>query len=255
MIGQPRVGVDRSLGRWLAGGGLVKICGVRRPADAMTAAAAGADLIGFIFAPARRRVAPEVAREAIAAAKGAVSEGGPLAVGVFVDATSDEMNRVADIAGLDLLQLHGQESPASLLNLERPVIKAFRPRAGASVQALDDEIAPFHSMRIPPVAFLIDGFSERAAGGEGIRADWQLAAEVSRRLPVMLAGGLNAAIVGDAIRLVDPLGVDVSSGVETDGAKDPILIETFVRVAKAAFARRQLAPAAPIGPETRSATG
>ncbi len=233
--------VDRPAGiaERLRAGQIVKICGLRRSEDAVVAAMVGADLIGFIFARARRRIEPEAAREAIDAARAAVTGGGPLAVGVFVDATAEEMNRTADAANLDLLQLHGSESPALLADLERPVIKAFRPHGDVSVSQLERDVAPFAVLPAPPVAYLIDGFSEREAGGEGVRADWSLAAEVSQRLPAMLAGGLNAANVGNAIDAVDPIGVDVSSGVEVDGVKDPRLIEAFVKTARSAFLQRR----------------
>lgn len=233
--------IDRPAGvaERLRSGQIVKICGLRRPEDAVVAAMVGADLIGFIFAHARRRIEPEAAREAIAAARAAVTGGVPLAVGVFVDATTEEMNRIAGAAHLDLLQLHGSESPASLVGLERPVIKAFRPHGDVSVSQLEREIAPFAALSTPPLAYLIDGFSERAAGGEGVRADWPLAAELSRCLPVMLAGGLDAANVADAIDVVSPVGVDVSSGVEVDGVKDSRLIEAFVKSAQSAFLHRR----------------
>jgi len=238
MIGQP--GLDRAAGvaDRLRSGGIVKICGLRRLDDAVIAATVGADLIGFIFAPARRQVTAQVAREAVAAAREAVAGVGPLAVGVFVDATTDEMNRIADAADLDLLQLHGHELPVSLAGLERPVMKAFRPRNDVSAPQLEREIGVYSAVSTPPAVYLIDGFSERAAGGEGIRADWPLAARMSPLFPVMLAGGLDAANVDAAIEAVGPLGVDVSSGVERDGEKDPALIETFVRTATSAFLRR-----------------
>jgi phosphoribosylanthranilate isomerase len=154
---------------------------------------------------------------------------------VFVDATIDEMNATAETANLDLLQLHGDEPAAMLEQLSRPVVKAFRPPAGASVDQLGSVIRQYQQVANAPVAYLIDGYAAHAAGGEGVRADWQLAAALAEVFPIFLAGGLDPETVGAAIAAVRPLAVDVSSGVETDGVKDLAKIVTFVEAARQGF--------------------
>ena len=223
------------LSRLFARGAIVKIDGLREPEHAAAAAAAGADLIGFIFAPARRQVTAAVARSCIAAARAASPERPVLAVGVFVDASPSEMARVARETGVDALQLHGAEPPESLRHLPVPALKALRPRPGTKAGQVMAEIDRYHSSLQPPLGILVDGYSEEFAGGTGARADWRLAAEIGATVPIILAGGLDPDNVGAAIRQVHPLGVDVSSGVEIDGVKDSSRIEAFIRAARKAF--------------------
>jgi phosphoribosylanthranilate isomerase len=226
---------DERLLELLSRGSVIKICGLREPSHAVTAAAAGADLIGFIFAPARRQVSASVARACIAAARADARGRNVLAVGVFVDADPRDVNRTADEAELDVLQLHGQEPPESLMALSRPAIKVLRPKQGEDVQQLAAAIHAYQAGTRPPAAFHVEGYSPTSLGGSGHRADWHLAAALSAIHPVLLGGGLDATNTGDAIRSVNPLGVDVSSGVETDGTKDPKKIEAFIAAARSAF--------------------
>ena len=219
----------------LSRGNLIKICGLREPGHAATAAAAGADLIGFIFAPARRQVSASVARTCVAEARETANGRDVLAVGVFVDADPSQVNAIADEAGLDALQLHGLEPPESLAALNRPAIKALRPGPGEDVRHVVNAIAYYQAATRPPVAFLVDGYSPTSPGGSGHRADWRLAEAVCALKPVVLGGGLDAENAGAAIRAVRPLGVDVSSGVETEGVKDPVKIEAFITAARSAF--------------------
>jgi phosphoribosylanthranilate isomerase len=208
---------------------------LREPEHAAVAATAGADLIGFIFAPARRQVSVETARECIAAAREAAGGRSPRAVGVFVDAGPDHINRVVRAAGLDLVQLHGTEPPEVLSALDVPAVKAFRPRAGDSVAAVVGEIDRYLAAERPPEMIFIEGYSERGAGGEGARADWALAAAIGRERPIVLGGGLDPENVATAICQAKPIGVDVSSGVEVGGIKDPARIAAFIAVARRAF--------------------
>jgi phosphoribosylanthranilate isomerase len=214
---------------------VVKICGLREPNHAVAAVEAGADLIGFIFAPARRQVTASIARACITAAREAGSGRHFLAVGVFVDADPLEASSMADAAGLDVLQLHGQEPPESLASLNRPVIKALRPRPGDQLVDVAAALSRYRSATVEPRSFLLDGYSASVLGGSGHRADWQLAGAVCAMHPVILGGGLDALNAHEAIRAVRPLGVDVSSGVETEGRKDPEKIAAFVTAARAAF--------------------
>lgn len=218
--------------------GNVKLCSLREPVHAHWAAASGADLFGLIFVPGvRRRVSHEIAREIVATARS--QHGSQLrAVGVFVDASPDEINQTATSVGLNLAQLHGQEPAELIAEVRIPVVKALRPHPG---QALDEVLAladRYLSAPVPPVALLVDGYHASHHGGEGLRADWVLAAELASRYPLILAGGLDADNVADAIQAVRPLAVDVSSGVESDGIKDPAKMAAFVRNAKTAFCLR-----------------
>ena len=210
----------------------VKICGLREPEHAVAAVAAGADLLGFIFAPTRRYVPPEDARMAVAAARAAARHP-VLTVGVFVDAAPEEMNRIAADVGLDLIQLSGDESPDRISALYRPVLRALRPKPGASAA---DVLSEIQGMGLEsPAAYLLDGYHAGQFGGTGVRADWTVASVLAPEARMLLAGGLNPHNVAEAISVVNPLGVDVSSGVERDGTKDATLIAEFVRAAKAAF--------------------
>lgn len=220
---------------------LIKIDGLREPEHAAAAVAAGADLIGFIFAPARRQVASEMAAACIAAARAEGSGRAFAAVGVFVDASAEEIGRVVAESGIDLVQLHGEESPALLSEIPAPAVKVFRPRPGVVAAAIRSEMARFDRAPKPPVAVLIDGFTPDAAGGTGARADWGLAAQIAAERPILLGGGLDPENVGDAIRRVRPHGVDVSSGVESAGVKDAARIEAFIRAARSAFAELEAA--------------
>jgi phosphoribosylanthranilate isomerase len=222
---------------------LVKIDGLRQTKHAVAAATAGADLIGFIFAPARRQVTAEVAAEAIAAAREAAGSRPVATVGVFVDASATEINAVVREAGLNLVQLHGDEPPALLPEIVCPVIKAVRPRSGTSAAQVAELFESYAAMANAPVLFVVDGHAPGVAGGAGVRADWALALRLAAAWPVMLAGGLDPGNVSEAIRSVRPAGVDVSSGVETAGVKDPTKIAAFVVAARRALTG--ISPATP----------
>jgi phosphoribosylanthranilate isomerase len=218
-----------------ARGRVIKICGLRDPKHAAVAAAAGTDLVGFIFAPARRQVTVATARSCIAAARAAASGRNIIAVGVFVDAPSAEMADIAREADIDALQLHGSETPELLQQLPVPVLKVFRPQPGMDAAHVVAEIDRYQSSPRPPVGILIDGYTEGVRGGTGARTDWRRAKEIGAAVSFLLAGGLDPNNVGAAIREVRPLGVDVSSGVEIDGVKSVDRIEAFIRAARNAF--------------------
>jgi len=204
---------------------------------ARAAAAAGADLLGFVFAPSKRQVNKATAHACIEAAREVARDTPFLVIGVFVNATAAEMNGVADVAGLDLLQLHGNEDAALGAHVKFPLVSALHPAPDTSLAGVDATIAAQANAGCPPIAFLIDGYHPTQAGGQGIRADWGMASELARRWPIVLAGGLNAENVEEAIRTVGPVGVDVSSGVETDGRKDVAKIVAFVEAARRGFDR------------------
>lgn len=222
-----------------ARGNVVKVCGIREPEHARTAAEAGADVLGYIFAAARRQVTAEVARLCILAAREVNPE--VLACGVFVNAPASEIDETVRAAGLDLVQLSGTESPDLVAYLPVPATKVIHPRPGVSARDIASEIGTYKSADVPPVAFLLDAFSTRGAGGTGEKVDWDLAAEVNASVPVVLAGGLDPENVAEAIALVRPQGVDVSTGVEIEGRKASGRIQAFVSAARAAFAAEMAA--------------
>jgi len=201
----------------------IKICGITCLEDALHAADCGADALGFVFHPASPRcVTPAQAATIIAALPPLVTT-----VGLFVNRPVLEIRAMALDCGLDVVQLHGDESPAdcgALIAAHRRVVKAVRLRDAASVQAL---------AAYPATAILLDAWVAGTYGGTGQRCDWQLAAEVARRRRVILAGGLEPDNVRQAVQQVAPYGVDVSSGVErVPGRKDPRRVAAFIRNAR-----------------------
>jgi phosphoribosylanthranilate isomerase len=217
---------------------VVKISGLREPDHAVAAAVAGADLLGFNFALTRRQVTPDQAVRCIEAAR-AMAGAKFLSVGLFVNGTAENVNAIAARAGLDWVQLHGEVDPSSLCRFDLPVIVSIRPTATDPLASIRASIADMMASQKPPIGLMIDGYHPTEHGGQGVRADWGIAAALARDQLMLLAGGLNHENVAEAIRAVDPAGVDVSSGVETDGVKDAEKIRRFVEAARAAFAYRQ----------------
>ena len=202
----------------------VKICGLTNAPDAVAAAEAGADALGFMFfAGSKRNISFADAAAIIRELPAFVSK-----VGVFVNATADEIRRAVDETGLDTLQLHGEEPPefcAQFTPLK--VVKAFRLRDRDSLQ---------ECLKYPEHAWLLDSFVDGAHGGTGVTADWNLAAEAVRlHRRVILAGGLRVETVAEAVRRVRPFAVDVSSGVESaPGRKDAAKVRAFIESVRAA---------------------
>jgi phosphoribosylanthranilate isomerase len=196
----------------------VKICGLTRASDARAAVAAGAQALGFVFAPSPRRVTPAQARRLLSAVPATV-----LRCGVFVDQPWAWVRALACDLHLDRLQFHGSEDAAYLSHFHpAQIVRALRPRPG--------ETAPRRDPAPRAAALLVDAWSPLAAGGTGLKANWGYARAL-RRFPktLILSGGLTAANVGEAIRRVGPDLVDVSSGVETrPGVKSPAKMRAFV---------------------------
>ena len=202
----------------------VKICGITNGDDAQVAVAAGADALGFVmYRKSPRWVEPSVARSIIRGLPPFV-----LPVGVFVNEDAAAVRSLMDECGFMLAQLHGEETAAYCQQLGRPVLKALRVKDRGSFLAL----AEFQG-RASVRGFLIDAYSDHAYGGTGHRVDWTLAAEAARAVPILLAGGLTPSNVAEAVRLVRPYGVDVSSGVEEQpGKKDPEKVKAFIEAAR-----------------------
>lgn len=209
----------------------IKICGIREEAHALAATEAGAELIGFVFAPARRRVSPAKAREiADTVKKGSKVK----SVGVFVDAPASEVNRIADFCGLDLVQLSGNETWSYCRQIARPIIKAVRIGQQLREDINAELTAGLKILSPRRFITLLDSQAEGQYGGTGIAFNWSLAQQVAREFPVIIAGGLDPKNVAQAIETATPWGVDVSSGVETDGAKDIAKIKAFIEAVRRA---------------------
>lgn len=196
----------------------VKVCGISDPEAALAAAEAGADAIGLIFAPSRRRVTAGRAREIVAALPPFVAK-----VGVFVDETRERIADTVEAVGLDTVQLHGSETPEFAGAFSLPVLKAVRVRDADSLTGLAE-------YRV--AAFLLDTHDPEALGGTGRTFDWSLAAGVAVDHRIILSGGLRPDNILQALDRVRPYGVDVSSGVESGGAKDRGKIREFVRLVR-----------------------
>lgn len=204
-----------------------KICGITRVEDALAAAQAGADAIGLVFyAKSPRAVTVQQARAIVEALPPFVTT-----VGLFVNASRCELGEMLDAVPLDLLQFHGDETPAQCEGHGRPWVKALRVRAG------DDIAAACHAYRARGArGVLLDTFVDGVPGGTGQAFDWSLV-PAGLGLPVILAGGLTPANVGQAITQVKPWAVDVSGGVEASkGIKDAALIKAFTTAVREAQA-------------------
>jgi phosphoribosylanthranilate isomerase len=202
---------------------IVKICGITSLADARVAVEAGADALGFMFfegsprhvsletaAAICRQLPPQVAR-----------------TGVFVDAPEDEVVGAIAACGLNLLQFHGQETPDYCRQFGLMSMKAFRIRDAESLRQLPEYTTE---------AWLLDAYTPGKLGGTGECFNWALAIEALKfGRPIFLAGGLTPENVAEAVRVVQPYGVDVSSGVElAPGKKDPDKVRAFIQAAKSA---------------------
>ncbi len=196
----------------------VKICGIRDTATALGTVEAGADALGFVFAPGPRQVDREVVLSICAHLPPFVSR-----VGIFVNTPAGLAEETAAYCGLDILQLHGQESPEYCRQLKYRVIKAFRVRDAASLK----NIALYRCS-----AVLLDSYMPGLFGGTGHSFDWKLARAPALNRPIILAGGLNPENVRQAVAIAQPYAVDVSSGVETGGKKDLEKIRLFIQRAK-----------------------
>ena len=207
----------------------LKICGLRDPRHALVAAEAGADLLGFVFVEGvRRQLTPEQGAEIIAQYRSAHGSGGPKLVGLFANQSADFVNQVAADCGLDFAQLCGDERPDYWDRVTPGIIKQIKVRPANSVdettrqtlERVDEVIAAGHRA-------LLDAYEPGQLGGTGTSFDWAIARAIAEQRDIVLAGGLTPENVAEAITTVGPWGVDVSSGVETDGIKDEAKIRAF----------------------------
>jgi phosphoribosylanthranilate isomerase len=210
---------------------LIKICGVAEPEHARVAVEAGADFVGVVFyPPSIRYVSIEQAR-AVSEVVHQSGQGAVRVVGLFVNASVEEMNATADEVGLDLIQLSGSEGPELIRELTRPVIGTVRIGSTGG-QGEERAFAAWGDATPQPFAIMIDSHVPGMYGGTGTLSDWFVAAEFALRYPIVLAGGLDPHNVVSAIQRVRPAIVDVSSGVESSGRKDSEKIRAFVQAAR-----------------------
>ena len=194
----------------------IKICGLTRPQDIAAVNAAMPDYIGFVFAPSRRQISPSQA-----AALRAELARGITPVGVFVDAAADHVLELVRLGIIDAIQLHGAEDEAYIRHLKSltaaPIIKAIPVQKTGDVQKWQATAADY---------LLLDNKS----GGTGQAFNWELIGKTTK--PYFLAGGLDPANISEALAKTTPHAVDTSSGVETDGLKDPEKIHDFITQAR-----------------------
>jgi phosphoribosylanthranilate isomerase len=229
----------------------VKICGTTNLEDALMAAEAGADYLGFIFyPPSKRGIEVAAARPIIQQLR--ARPNCPMLVGVFVNETAESMAQILDECQLDLAQLHGDEPPWLIGDERSPLygraFKALRPTSLAEAQAeaewyispisqspnLQSPISNYPLTQLP--TFLLDTYHPTLPGGTGQKMDWTIAASLAQQYSgLMLAGGLTADNVAEAVRWVRPYAVDVASGVEASpGKKEPNLVRAFIQNAQLA---------------------
>ncbi len=207
----------------------VKICGITDVPSARAAAEVGADFIGVVFAESRRKVSPEIVLDIVAAVKDYPTE----VVGVFVNLAAAEVNALAERCGLHRVQLSGDETWEYCRQIERPLIKAVHMLPGWGEDELIGHLEEGQrALGERPPVYLLDTFDEKKYGGTGRAFDWSKAVKAAAGYPVVVAGGLDPDNVGQVVACLNPWGVDVSSGVETDGVKDVAKIRAFIRAAR-----------------------
>jgi phosphoribosylanthranilate isomerase len=206
----------------------IKICGIKTLSDALAAIEVGADYLGFNFYPKSVRV---IERGACAEITSVLKKEHPQVklVGVFVNSSVEEVKDILNSCSLDLAQLHGDETPEMVASLNSKAFKAIR--LSTDSETVSRQITDFAELRqgTAPV-LLVDAAVKGLYGGSGVTADWNGAAELAKKYPLLLAGGLTPGNVAEAVRKVKPWGVDVASGVESaPGEKDASRMKAFVK--------------------------
>ena len=213
---------------------IIKLCGCTRLEDVLFAADCGVDWLGFVFADSPRRISPAAATEMIGRLPSGIRS-----VGVFVDEDLEDAIRIIRACGLQMVQLHGRESPAYARRIPVPVIRSIRVENGRALAP------PAH---YPARAYLLDPRDPYAPGGGGAVDDWKTAVRSAPRGDLLIAGGLRPDNVRRAIIAARPFGVDVSSGVESaPGIKDPHKLKHFIREVKSCAQK--------VDPDTTAGTG
>lgn len=218
----------------------IKICGIQTVEHGMCALEAGADYIGFVFAKSKRQVSEAQAKSIIKEL--ATTNKSAKMVGVFVDESLEEMDRIAKFCGLDILQLHGSESALDYEGASFPIIKSVSIKRQSSEaltnEGLTDERQPRDELSEAILShgaadyLLFDTWHKDMAGGSGQTFEWSTLKNEDQKQAFFLAGGLTIENVKEAIRVAKPYAVDVSSGVETQGIKDLDKISAFIKAVK-----------------------
>ena len=215
----------------------VKICGLRTLSDATIAIQEGADFIGFVFVQnVTRQINVSTAKKIIKQTKKLLQPDAQLKfVGLFVNEQIDQINQIINECELDYVQLCGNETPTQWKSLNTNVIKQLKiPPSIAEELTIDEEmiIRDAEMIYSSGAKILIDADVQGKHGGTGVLSDWDLASKISAKYPVILAGGLTPRNVSNAIQVVNPWGVHVSSGVESNSQKDPEKIAQFIKNSK-----------------------
>ncbi len=209
----------------------IKICGLIEVKDALAACQAGVDFIGLVFAASKRQISSETALKIVTLLEKMPVR--PEIVGVFANQGVQEVNRIAEEFRLDRVQLSGNETSIYCDQITQPIIKVIHVSERMTARDILEEIGNNYSLRMKnKTQFLLDSEMTEKHGGTGKVFNWNVASEVSRKLPVIVAGGLDPDNVVKLIQQVHPWGVDVSSGVETGGIKDINKIKAFIRAVK-----------------------
>ncbi len=211
----------------------IKICGIRTEQQAIAAAETGADFIGVVLAPSPRQVTPDIAIKIKADLK--KRKATVEVVGVFVNVHAGTVNRIAKMCELDQVQLSGDEPWEYCRDIDRQMIKAVRISQNNPVgQVIKDIEYGMKMLSGHKINILLDTSVPERYGGTGLTFDWTLAVPIAKEFPVIIAGGLTPENVSEAIKVISPWGVDVSSGVETKGVKDMEKIKRFIEAVREA---------------------
>lgn len=200
---------------------IIKICGIKDIETAEYVKNMGAEFIGLVFAESKRKVDTQTAKSICDSLGKGIKK-----VGVFVDEAPEQIQHIVDFCGLDIIQLHGDENPDDYRFIGKELIKAVPVSEDDTLESVKCKIA---SIGKSADYILLDTKKQNVFGGLGVAFDWRIVEKLTKEYRnIILAGGLDNSNVDSALKLVDPLGLDVSSGVETKGVKDKQKISEFI---------------------------